>query len=109
MPPVIIVSNLTPVDDIAVEPMLAVLAKWVPIMQRRPGCQLYAISRGRGRARGRYLLLERWVDDEAFHGYGKSTELHGLHEEIEPYVESLEDFFVYAPVRLREPADGTPL
>ena len=103
--PVLIVSNIVPLAGRADE-VLEILRAAIPPIQRLPGCELYAIHRGRGRSRGQICLLEKWADDEAFDGYGRSVELDELHRDVEPLIESLEDFKVYAPILVGDPAKG---
>jgi quinol monooxygenase YgiN len=103
--PVIIVSNLVP-NDGAADTALEILSRWIPVIQQQPGCQRYAIHKGRGAARGRLLLLEQWADDDALRRYGESADLRALHAELQSHVLSLEDYLVYAPVPAGDRAKG---
>jgi quinol monooxygenase YgiN len=94
---VVVVSNIVPHEGKGAE-VLTLLEAAIPVMQRQPGCELYALHKGRGRARGRFLLLEKWVDDEALERYGRSSELIMLHDQLEPLIESLEDYMIFAPL-----------
>jgi quinol monooxygenase YgiN len=94
---VIVVANIIPVKD-SYETVLDMLTTAAPAMHALPGCEKWAVNRGRGAARGRLCLLEKWADDDALAAYGRSEELQQLHARLEELVESVDDYMVVGPV-----------
>jgi quinol monooxygenase YgiN len=97
----VVVANIRPKPGTA-EQVEAVLKAAIPRAQEEPGCEVYALHT----AKDYFVMIEKWADVDALRAWGTSAKLQQLHDELEPFVESVGDFVVLRQVPVGDAQKG---
>lgn len=84
---VVVVATITPRVGRS-EEVEAVFAGAIPKVHDEPGCQLYALHRGRG---GALVMIEKWTDADALKAHSQSATMAEVGAALADLVEGRSD------------------
>lgn len=98
---VVVVATIKPKDGLLDE-VVEIYKEAIPAVHQEPGCQLYALHRGKDRL----VMVEQWESAEALAVHAKAPALAAAHAKTEGKLDGPADVLVTEAVPAGEPAKG---
>ena len=98
---VVVVATITPKDGMLDE-VVEVFRQKIPDVHAEPGCELYALHRGKDRL----VMVERWESVEALGAHGKGASMAAINAGLKGKVAGPPDIVVTEAVPAGDPGKG---
>ena len=98
---VVVVATITPKEGLLDE-VVEIYKETIPLVHQEPGCELYALHRGKDRL----VMIERWESREALAVHGKAPALAAAHAKTDGKLAGPADVQITEAVPAGDPSKG---